>query len=124
MSGCVDTGGAGRQETWPISPQVLCNSPRWASVSVEMATEVGCACLSMDLIVIKTFYLLKGSEFHPKGRVLGSREACPATSHPLRTFCVVTIGELRGTHQSCRGWCSGCAQGWIQGDRDGGAMLQ
>lgn len=63
-------------------------------MSIEMATEESCTCLSMDLIIIQTFYLLKGSEFHPKGGVLGSREACP-TSHPLRTFCVKTGGGHR-----------------------------
>lgn len=69
----------------------------------------------MDLIVIKTFYLLKGSEFHPKGRVLGSREACPAISHPLRTFCVVTIGELKRNPSELQGmvlWlCTGVDPG-------------
>lgn len=66
-------------------------------LSIEMATKVGCTCFSMDLIIIKTFYLLKGSEFHPKREVLGNREACPATLHLLRTFCVVPRGELTGT---------------------------
>lgn len=76
-------GEAGRQETWSVSPQVLCNSPHWATVSTEM----GCTCLSMDLIIIQTLYLLKGSEFHPKGGVLRSREACPSFPSSKDLLC-------------------------------------
>lgn len=42
-------------ETWPVSPQVLCDSPCWATVSIEMATKVGCTCLTVDLTIKRHF---------------------------------------------------------------------
>lgn len=50
---------------------------RWTTLSIEMAIELGCPCMSVDLVIMTKFICLRGSEFHPKGRVLGSRGACP-----------------------------------------------
>lgn len=53
-------GGTGRRYRLCASPWILVMVTRWTTVSVEMANELGCPHMSVDLALVKKFYLLQG----------------------------------------------------------------
>lgn len=91
-------GGTGRWYRPCASPWVLVTVTHWTTASVEMANELGCPHMSVDLAAVKKFYLFQGISVPSKREGPWKRRGL---SQQLSTF------------QSRQGSCADCSRGQL-----------